>query len=287
VESTRSLTTASLDAVRYDVHTGLVPVVVQDVHQGTVLMLAYANREALKRTFGTGEAWFWSRSRSSFWRKGATSGNVQKVVDVRLDCDGDAVLYLVEPAGPACHTGEETCFYRSVEYAGRPVGAGADNGLYDQVSNEANNAAGDVRVGDGVQVGDGVNHRNQQKSSVDAAEADCEAVQANGLTATNRDPMDASALTRLWDVMNDRWNNRPQGSYTTYLFEHGIDKIGKKVGEESVEVVIAAKNAKLHTSGRDELASESADLLYHLFALWKAAGISPENVFRVLEERSR
>jgi phosphoribosyl-ATP pyrophosphohydrolase/phosphoribosyl-AMP cyclohydrolase len=132
-----------------------------------------------------------------------------------------------------------------------------------------------------------VKHRNQQESSVDAAKADCEAVQANGQTATNQAMFDASVLTRLWDVMNDRWDNRPQGSYTTYLFEHGVDKIGKKVGEESVEVVIAAKNAKLHASGQSELANESADLLYHLFALWKAAGISPEDVFRVLEERSR
>lgn len=77
-------------------------------------MLAYANEEAIKRTLDTGTTWFWSRSRREFWNKGATSGNTQKVIDLRYDCDADAVLYLVEPAGPACHTGETSCFHRSL-----------------------------------------------------------------------------------------------------------------------------------------------------------------------------
>ena len=93
---------------------GLLPVVVQDAGSGLVLMLAYANGEAIRRTLDSGTTWFWSRSRKEYWNKGATSGNLQKVVDVRFDCDGDAVLYLVEPAGPACHTGEATCFHRSL-----------------------------------------------------------------------------------------------------------------------------------------------------------------------------
>ena len=91
----------------------LVPVVVQDAASGLVVMLAYANSEAIRRTLDSGTTWFWSRSRAEYWNKGATSGNVQEVVDVRYDCDGDAVLYLVDPSGPACHTGETTCFYRS------------------------------------------------------------------------------------------------------------------------------------------------------------------------------
>lgn len=99
--------------LKYD-DRGLLPVVVQDASSGLVLMLAYADAEALRRTLETGTTWFWSRSRSEYWNKGATSGNVQKVAEVRYDCDGDAVLYLVEPAGPACHTGEASCFFRTL-----------------------------------------------------------------------------------------------------------------------------------------------------------------------------
>jgi phosphoribosyl-ATP pyrophosphohydrolase/phosphoribosyl-AMP cyclohydrolase len=100
-----------LTAVRFD-KRGLVPVVVQDARTGEVLTLAYANREALEETLRTGQSVFYSRSRKSLWRKGETSGNVQEVVEVLLDCDGDAVVYRVIPHGPACHTGERTCFHR-------------------------------------------------------------------------------------------------------------------------------------------------------------------------------
>ena len=93
---------------------GLLPAIVQDARANDVLMLAWADAEAIKRTIDTKTTWFWSRSRSEYWNKGATSGNVQRVVDVRYDCDADAVLYLVEAEGPACHTGERTCFYRSL-----------------------------------------------------------------------------------------------------------------------------------------------------------------------------
>ncbi len=93
---------------------GLVPAIVQDVHSGAVLMLAYMNGEALRLTLETGEAHFWSRSRRELWHKGATSGNVQRVREVRVDCDADTILLKVDPAGPACHTGEHSCFYRSV-----------------------------------------------------------------------------------------------------------------------------------------------------------------------------
>lgn len=93
---------------------GLLPAIVQDARANDVLMLAWADAEAIKRTIDTKTTWFWSRSRSEYWNKGATSGNVQRVVDVRYDCDADAVLYLVEADGPACHTGERTCFYRSL-----------------------------------------------------------------------------------------------------------------------------------------------------------------------------
>jgi phosphoribosyl-AMP cyclohydrolase len=98
--------------IKYDAN-GLVPAIVQDAETHEVLMLAYMNAESLKLTLETGETWFWSRSRSELWHKGATSGNVQRVVEVRVDCDADTLLVLVNPAGAACHTGERTCFYRN------------------------------------------------------------------------------------------------------------------------------------------------------------------------------
>ena len=104
-----------LEDVKFDEKTGLVPVVVQDVKTREVLMLAYANREAIKLTMETGLAHFWSRSRKKLWMKGEESGNVQKVMEILLDCDRDAVLYLVEPTGPACHTGERTCFHNKLD----------------------------------------------------------------------------------------------------------------------------------------------------------------------------
>lgn len=101
--------------VDFDKMGGLVPVVVQDVRTKEVLMLAYANRESLERTIATGIAHFWSRSRNKLWMKGETSGNVMRVVEIRVDCDGDSLLYLVEASGPACHTGSRSCFFRSLK----------------------------------------------------------------------------------------------------------------------------------------------------------------------------
>jgi phosphoribosyl-ATP pyrophosphohydrolase/phosphoribosyl-AMP cyclohydrolase len=103
--------------LRFD-ERGLLPVVVQDAGSGLVLMLAYTDREAVRRTVDSGTTWFWSRSRGEYWNKGATSGNTQKLIDVRYDCDEDALLYMVEPAGPACHTGEATCFHRELPTEG-------------------------------------------------------------------------------------------------------------------------------------------------------------------------
>ena len=99
--------------VKYDTN-GLVPAIVQDADTHDVLMLAYMNAESLRLTLETGETVFWSRSRQELWHKGATSGNVQRVVEIRVDCDADTLLVLVQPAGPACHTGERTCFYRNI-----------------------------------------------------------------------------------------------------------------------------------------------------------------------------
>ena len=261
-----------LEAVRYDMQTGLVPVVVQDVETGLVLMQAYANREALKRTIGTGQAWFWSRSRQEYWRKGATSGNVMTVHEIRLDCDGDSVLYLVSPKGPACHTGAASCFFRTIT----PKDQAADVQFVTVAEGNSKPASQRERLGGAEQQFDA-----QQTDAAQRADAGSQ-------TATG----DESILQTLWAVLESRYRERPQGSYTTYLFEHGVDKIAKKVGEEAVEVVIAAKNAMndavadtILNAGQKELASESADLLYHLLALWKQAGVTPDDVYRVLNER--
>lgn len=101
----------SLPKIKFDAN-GLVPAIVQDADTNEVLTLAYMNAESLRLTIETGETWFWSRSRSELWHKGATSGNIQRVVEVRVDCDADTLLIRVHPAGPACHTGNQTCFYR-------------------------------------------------------------------------------------------------------------------------------------------------------------------------------
>lgn len=108
------------DEISYD-ERGLAPCVIQDAATGEVLTLAYVNAEALERTRATGELHLWSRSRDELWHKGATSGNVQRVRELRYDCDADAVLALVDPAGPACHTGERSCFFRALPGAAAPV----------------------------------------------------------------------------------------------------------------------------------------------------------------------
>lgn len=203
-----------LDELRFD-PAGLVPVVAQDAATGEVLMLAYANRDALRLTLETGRGHYYSRSRQSLWQKGDTSGNVQEVSEVRVDCDGDSVLYRVRQHGPACHTLERSCFHRA-------VGAGT------------------------------------------LAHA----------------PAGGHILSRVAAIVADRAESRPEGSYTTYLFEQGVDKILKKVGEETTEVVIAAKN-----EGGEELRSEAADLLFHLLVLLRAREVPVEGVWDELERR--
>lgn len=198
--------------VRFD-ERGLVPAVVQDASTREVLTLAYMNEESLRRTLEEGETWFWSRSRSELWHKGATSGNTQRVVDVRLDCDSDALVVLVEPRGPACHTGATSCFGVEAE-------------------------------GVGVNLG--------------------------------------TVLEEVYSVVTDRRREMPEGSYTTYLFEKGLNKILKKVGEESAETIIAAKDGDL-----EALKAETADLLYHLVVMLVERGLTLEDVGRVLARRRK
>jgi phosphoribosyl-ATP pyrophosphohydrolase/phosphoribosyl-AMP cyclohydrolase len=207
-----------LSAVRFGAD-GLVPVVTQESRSGDILMLAYANREALDRTLSTGLAHYFSRSRGILWQKGETSGHVQRVTEILLDCDGDALLYRAEQEGPACHTGSRSCFNRAV----RPNGGTTD---------------------------------------VDAA--------------------GGHVLTRLAATIQLRAALRPEGSYTAQLLADGIRKVSQKVGEEAVEVIVAA-----HAEDHDRLASEAADLLYHLLVLLQARGVPLDSVWRELETRER
>ncbi|MBA2875739.1 bifunctional phosphoribosyl-AMP cyclohydrolase/phosphoribosyl-ATP diphosphatase HisIE [Thermaerobacillus caldiproteolyticus] len=200
--------------IRFD-EKGLVPAIVQDAQSKEVLTLAYMNEESLKKSLETGETWFYSRSRGELWHKGATSGNTQRIVEMRYDCDKDALLVLVEPAGPACHTGSYSCFSERV---------------------------------------DGESFR----------------------PLTDR----FAIIDQLEKVIAEREAERPEGAYTTYLFEKGIDKILKKVGEEAAEVIIAAKNRN-----PEELKWEVADLLYHLLVLLREQKLPLDAVLNVLSER--
>ena len=103
-----------LSKLKFDIN-GLIPAIVQDAHTQEVLMLAYMNARSLQLTLESGETYFWSRSRGELWHKGDTSGNIQRVLEISVDCDADTLLIWVQPSGPACHTGERTCFYRNLE----------------------------------------------------------------------------------------------------------------------------------------------------------------------------
>jgi phosphoribosyl-ATP pyrophosphohydrolase/phosphoribosyl-AMP cyclohydrolase len=173
--------------------------IVQDAESGRVLMLGWMDAEAERLTRETGEAWFWSRSRQELWRKGATSGNTLAVEELRDDCDGDALLVRVRPAGPACHTGSLSCF-----------------------------------------------------------------------------------APALWRTIAERAKERPAGSYTTELLEAGTGAVARKVGEEGVEVAVAALDET-----DERVLEEAADLVYHLYVLLAARGLDPAQVEDVLARRSR
>lgn len=230
--------------LKFDEH-GLIAAVVQDDANGEVLMVAYMNAESLAKTIQTGQTWFWSRSRQELWHKGATSGHTQRVVDIRLDCDGDALLVRVNPDGPACHTGERTCFYRS-----------ADNPepLREQTAPAKNNPA--------------IHQAESPLSLVSVAAMDL-----------------GILLQDLFKLIQERKDQRPEGSYTTYLFNSGLDKILKKVGEESAETIIAAKNVN-GQDGRKELSGEISDLLYHLLVLMVEREVSLQDILAELGHRA-
>ena len=199
-----------INELKFD-EKGLIPAIVVDAVSKKVLTLAYMNEESLKITMEKKLTCFFSRSRQQLWLKGETSGNFQKVVSITADCDKDALVVVVEPQGPACHTGEESCFFNEV---------------------------------------------------------------------WENDELKEFSLEGLVKLIEGRKINKTEGSYTTYLFEKGLDKILKKVGEECTEVIIAAK-----ADDKKETIYEIADLAYHTLVLMIQMGISLEDIHRELASR--
>jgi phosphoribosyl-ATP pyrophosphohydrolase/phosphoribosyl-AMP cyclohydrolase len=202
-----------VEKIRYD-EKGLVPAIVQDYLDGTVLMMAWMNQESLQKTLETGETWFWSRSRAELWHKGGTSGHLQKVKTIRYDCDSDALLVSVEQLGDiACHTGERSCFH--------------------QVDGKIN-------------------------------------------------PPPADSLSQLFQVICDRRDHPTEHSYTCKLLAGGDNKILKKIGEESAEVVMACKD-----DDQEAIAGEVADLFYHTLVALAHHQVDIKAVYRKLQERRK
>jgi phosphoribosyl-ATP pyrophosphohydrolase/phosphoribosyl-AMP cyclohydrolase len=190
---------------------GLIPAIIQDYYSKQVLMMAYMNRESLDISIKEGKACFYSRSRGEIWRKGETSGHIQNITTIRADCDCDTLLVEVIPAGPACHTGENSCFF---------------NALYQD------------------------------------------------------DSFPDFSIKALFELIISRKAEGNEDSYTKYLFDKGIDKILKKIGEESTEVIIAGKSGS-----RDDTVYEIADLSYHVLVLMAQMGIDPRDIFARLANR--
>lgn len=249
---------------------GLVPAIVQDASSLEVLTLAYMNKESLAKTAASGETWFWSRSRSELWHKGATSGHTQQITELKYDCDGDALLVLVNRKGPACHTGRESCFYRTAGEGALPLAA---------VEPGAQGAAGaQAAQGEpGTQaVQGGAGTLGSQEAPGAPAAGGATLTEANGAAAGGR----FAVLAELERIIAERDAERPEGAYTTYLFEKGIDKILKKVGEETAESIIAAKN-----KDNNELRMEVSDLIYHLLVLLQERKLPLDEVLSELSLR--
>ncbi|UOQ47708.1 bifunctional phosphoribosyl-AMP cyclohydrolase/phosphoribosyl-ATP diphosphatase HisIE [Gracilibacillus caseinilyticus] len=198
--------------MRPDFSKGLIPAVITDYDTKEVLMVAYMNEEAYDKTLESKQTWFYSRSREELWHKGATSGNTQDVQSIDLDCDKDTLLIQVIPAGPACHTGEQTCFFNRI--------------------------------------------------------------------AEKEDTVDNSIIEHVMKEVEQRKSVSVENSYTNYLFDKGVDKIGKKLIEEAGEVVIAAKNDE-----KQEITNEVSDLLYHTFVMLANQGVSLQDVKQELANR--
>lgn len=229
-----------LEMVKFNTD-GLIPAVAQDIRTDEVLMLAYMNEESLRKTIETGKAHYYSRSRQTLWLKGGTSGHFQQVKSISLDCDGDTLLLKVEQTGAACHTGHHSCFYTRLDA--------------DELMAES------------------------EKEDI-AAEGAASVQASTAITQEITNSAGAEVLKEVFDVISDRLAHPIEGSYTNYLFSKGLDKILKKIGEESCEVVIASKNG---ISG--EIKAEVADLLYHVMVLLVERGMTLQDVYEELKQR--
>ena len=209
----------------------LIPAIIQDAASGEVLMLAYMNAASYRLTIETGQTHFWSRSRRSMWHKGETSGNIQHVVEIRVDCDQDTLLILVTPEGPACHTGNTSCFYRK---------------SYLKESSES------------AQINPSLNVM---------------------LNDASQEPF---TLLKLYDIILARRDRPSPESYTSQLLNKGEDEIIKKIGEEAIEIILAAKS-----QGDERLIEEIADLTYHILVLLAERNITPDDILSELARRHK
>jgi phosphoribosyl-AMP cyclohydrolase / phosphoribosyl-ATP pyrophosphohydrolase len=236
---------------------GLIPVVVQEAVTERVLMLAYMNEEAMNKSLETGFAHYYSRSRETLWFKGETSGNLQEIVEMNIDCDKDTLLIKVKQTGVACHTGRLSCFYRSIDKEGRIV---EEDGKATETTEEVALASASPSQEEAI-TGTGIKIATEIENGVE-----------NG----------AIVLQKLYEQIADRKENKVEGSYTNYLFDKGIDKILKKIGEESSEIIIAAKNPS-----NEELCYEISDLVYHLTVLMVERKIKLEDIYSELKRRRK
>lgn len=263
---------AWLDRIAWDAQ-GLVPVIAQEQASGRVLMLAWMDREALARTVESREAVYWSRSRGRLWRKGETSGHLQRVVEVRLDCDGDAVLLVVtQSGGIACHTGRESCFFARLEDAGWSV---VDPVLKDPAAIYGGAPAlTPAQAGGPPPPPSPVRRRRGQGREIPGA-LPCVAGEGQG-----GGPELETVITRLAAVLETRKHADPETSYVAGLYAKGLDAILKKLGEEATETLLAAKGGD-----RRALVYETADLWFHSLVALAALDLGPEAVLEELARR--
>ena len=225
---------------------GLITAVVQDRLTGQVRMVAWMNREALEVTLSSGFATFYSRSRRALWRKGETSGNVLRVHEVAVDCDGDTLLVQVDPEGPSCHTGRATCFFRKLSV-------------------------------------------DASSTTTSVAPAATSAATTAALSPDNSSPDNETGVADLADPflltleaeLEKRSRSTAQRSYTRSLLDAGVPKISAKISEEAAEL-----NAALAGETDDRVASEAADVIYHLMVGLRARGVALRRVIEVLAKRA-
>ncbi len=220
----------------------LIPAIIQDFETGEVLMLAFMNRESLMKSLETGYTWFWSRERKKLWNKGETSGNKQEIRNIYYDCDKDAILIKVIQNGAACHTGNKTCFFEELK------STESKTGLI--------KSGQEIKLNFGTYPGIFSNKHNEEAN--------------------------AEFLNELYNIIKGRLEEKSDNSYTYKLHLKGLDEIIKKFGEESIEVILAAKH---QDSG--SLIYEIADLFYHLTVLMVEKKISYSDVLNELKLRRK